>query len=118
MITKKKMPLEERFWLHTQKSGDDDCWIWKGSIKQDGYGVMTRMGKKILAHRFSYSLHNGEITDKEMCVCHKCDIPLCVNPKHLWLGTKSENSIDRNLKGRTAKGFYHSRNTIYYSKFS
>jgi hypothetical protein len=80
-----------------------DCWIWQASKDRDGYGKLRFEGKRIRAHRASFLVHNGEIPDN-LCVLHKCDVPACINPDHLWLGTHADNSKDRHKKGRTVKG--------------
>jgi hypothetical protein len=60
-------------------------------------------GKNFRAHRLSYAVFNGDFDD-HWHVLHTCDNPLCLNPKHLWLGTTQENTADRNAKNRQAKG--------------
>jgi hypothetical protein len=70
------------------------CWLWMGAPTNKGYGQTTFMGKKnVFVHRASYFLHKGEIP-AGMCVLHHCDTPACINPDHLYLGTKSDNSLD------------------------
>ena len=77
-----------------------DCWVWKGSTKpRNGYGHFVSQGKDWNAHRFSWTLHNGPIPDG-MHVLHTCDVPACVNPAHLRLGTHKENMDDMTKKGR------------------
>ena len=80
------------------------CWEWTGLCHPFGYGRITINKKQYLAHRLSYEVHHGVIMDSKLCVCHKCDNPLCVNPEHLFLGTRRDNNLDRTNKGRTFKG--------------
>lgn len=92
------------FWAKVDKvSSDAGCWLWTGA-KQGGhkgkYGAF-QMGWKTQkrAHRLSFEIANGPIPDG-MMVCHVCDIPLCVNPAHLFLGTAKENIDDMDAKNR------------------
>ena len=87
----------ERFWAKVDKSGD--CWLWTASKTKEGYGYFRFDGAMRKAHRMSWLLTNGEIPEG-MLVCHTCDNPSCVNPKHLWLGTNRDNMDDMNAKGR------------------
>ena len=93
----------ERFWQKVDKTKSYlDCWEWQAST-ESGYGRIGINGKLILAHRLSWHIHNGKIPDKT-CVLHKCDNRLCVNPTHLFLGTRLDNNKDRQAKGRSSGG--------------
>ena len=81
---------------------ESGCHIWMGAVNGNGYGQLKDGGKFWQAHRYSWFINNGEIPEG-MCVLHKCDIPLCVNPQHLFIGTQIENIRDRTRKGRSAR---------------
>jgi hypothetical protein len=80
------------------------CQIWLGQLVNTGYGVLRISGKPILAHRASWIAHNGPIPDKG-CVLHRCDVRPCVNPSHLFIGTRIDNNKDRHDKGRTGAAY-------------
>lgn len=80
------------------------CWLWIAG-QRFGYGGFWLEGKTRLAHRVSWVLHNGVIPEG-MCVLHTCDTPLCVNPRHLFLGTYADNTKDCIEKGRFGGGGY------------
>lgn len=86
-----------RFWAKVNKSGD--CWLWTANSGRRGYGRFGYNGRTQQAHRVAWQLTHGPIKDG-LCVCHSCDVPACVNPAHLWLGTQDENVSDRDKKGR------------------
>jgi len=60
-----------------------------------------KTGVPVRAPRVSWELHNGPIPDDKM-VLHECDNPACVNPKHLFLGSAADNTVDMMAKGRDA----------------
>lgn len=98
----------ERFWRKVVKGGNElGCWLWTGCKGGFGHGMFGIRKKMRAAHRISYVLRHGPIPQQDSyhgaCVLHKCDIPNCVNPDHLWLGDVAENNRDRERKGRGNK---------------
>lgn len=87
----------ERFWRKVSKS-TDGCWEWIGGTAR-GYGTILFEGRMQMAHHVAWKLANREIPTGQI-ICHSCDNPRCVRLDHLFLGTHSENAIDRERKGR------------------
>lgn len=76
------------------------CINFVGAKNSNGYGTVRIFGKQRLAHVIAFKLANPERIIGTKCVCHKCDNKICINPNHLFLGTRIENNKDRDLKGR------------------
>ena len=75
------------------------CWLWDRCVNNCGYGQLSIGGRKRYAHRASYEAFIGTIGDG-LDVCHRCDTPSCVNPAHLFAGTRVDNMRDCAAKGR------------------
>lgn len=93
----------EVFWSRVTKGEADACWLWQGLCWHDGrYGRFTLKNVTSSAHRWAYILTHGPIS-KMLEVCHRCDVPRCCNPSHLFLGTRADNAADMKAKGRAAR---------------
>lgn len=95
-----KWDIEEES-LKIAKNG---CWLWTKTRNSNGYGQVKIDKKHWFVHRASYTIFKGDIPCG-LCVCHSCDNPSCVNPDHLWLGTRKQNSEDMVRKGRVCRLF-------------
>lgn len=107
-------PIVERFWAKVNKT--PTCWLWTGAPTPFGYGKLSegrKGGKQYRAHRFSWELHRGPVPPG-LWVLHACDVRLCVNPEHLFLGTAEDNVADMLAKGRnkSVSGERHGRHKL------
>lgn len=87
------------FWNHIDKtSSPNGCWLWTASTIPSGYGQIRvpLLGRSIVAHKFSYVIHKGEIP-AGLYIDHICHERTCVNPDHLRLATNKQNM--ENLAG-------------------
>lgn len=93
----------DRFRSFVTITDTDDCIEWPGHRKRRGYGALIIQSRQVLAHRLSFSIHNGPLS-ADGVVRHKCDNPPCVNPRHLESGTIADNNADCLERGRVARG--------------
>lgn len=105
-----RTPLADRLWAKVEKT--DSCWLWLGHLSPlMGYGkISVRRDdpisgglRSMMTHRAAWVLTHGTIP-AGLQVCHRCDVPRCVNPAHLFLGTAKDNNDDKIAKGRMRGG--------------
>ena len=102
-MAKSKLTTVQRFELKYEVVTETGCWIWTAATYKssggDLYGNFQIDGALDGAHRAAWRLFVGPIPEG-MHVLHRCDVSLCVNPAHLFLGTNQDNVDDKMRKGR------------------
>ena len=98
-------PLHIRFWSKVEKKSEDECWPWIAAVrnKKQGYGAFWLDGRHQPSNRVALILSDTDVPEG-MVACHKCDNPNCCNPKHLFVGSRMDNEIDKVTKRRHAHG--------------
>lgn len=92
-----------RFWSKVEVNSKNQCWPWLAGKRPSGHGDFQAPYGATYAHRFAYSIVNGDAPDG-LVVRHKCDNPSCCNPNHLIIGTHGDNVKDRVDRSRSATG--------------
>lgn len=92
--------LDERFWPNVDKRGPSDCWPWLGHKTRAERGMIRIDGRSRVATWAALALDGRPRPSTDHESCHSCDNPNCVNPAHLWWGTRFENMQDKVRKGR------------------
>lgn len=90
--------------LRARTTDSGGCWEWDGCVQSNGYARVRIGGVTRNAHRVAKELATGRPIQTGMDVCHRCDNRRCINPAHLFIGTRADNMRDCVAKGRQARG--------------
>ena len=105
----------ERIMTRSIPEPNSGCCLWEGATnqrpkgsKQPIYASVRLRGRMVKIQRVTYEWANGPIPDG-MQVLHRCDVSLCCNPAHLFIGTNDENHADKAAKDRGKKRLTHAK---------
>lgn len=111
---KKALSITKKNIKEKIKINKNNCWIWQGWFTNNGYGQLSIKKKRYRPHRIAAYLWLNFDINSNLLICHKCDVPSCVNPKHLFIGNGSDNALDSVRKGRWVnnKGSRHGNSLL------
>ena len=104
------MPLAEFIESRIERIPFSGCWLWTGAVVKDGYGQVSIGGTFKRAHRVVFEMLGGAIPAGAYLL-HRCDVPACVNPAHLYVGTQKRNVADCIERGRFRSGVHNAAKT-------
>jgi len=95
----------QRFWDKVAVGGPDECWLWTAQTSKGGYGKFKFSWERghVTSHRMVWEFIRGAPLPPGQWVLHRCHVPACVNPRHLYLGTAADNARDRERAGHGFK---------------
>ena len=103
LTQEEKERIRSRLFSRSIPNDKTGCLEFTGSCSKSRYAMFKFRNKSFLVHRLSFAAFTGNVPE-DMCVLHTCDNPRCINPDHLWLGTRGDNNRDSAEKGRRACG--------------
>lgn len=96
--------LQERFEEKYIPEAITGCWLWTGALSTEGYGRISMNNGLVQAHRIPWEMVHGAIP-KGMELDHVCHCRACVNPEHVRLATRAENSRNSLLRSNNTSGY-------------
>ena len=101
---KNGLSLRERLEFHSIPEPMSGCVLWTASTDgKAGYGKLRWAGRMQYAHRLAFESRHGASVLTGVVLRHRCDVPSCINPEHLEIGSQAENVADSFRRGRASQ---------------